>query len=499
MKYGFVATRLATRLAESLAAVLIFASCASVPAQGRAPEWIFSTPKPDATNTYFVGSASDQGGDASAATNDAAANLLSSITQYIGVKVSVSSDATARATLDSYSTSIKTTVTSSSKNQVAGFSVKERYTQRDPKSKRVTVYVLASYATSDLEREKARIRKAFEEREDAVARPESEGRSLESEGRAYEAVRKYIEAAVVASGSDVDNADLKLERNVNNARSALSRLRFDASASAGYKGLVGQAFPKPLVARLLSGEGSSAPGVPGAVVLVTYQRKSGSNLVGKTESAMTDSSGAISFAPPAPDFVGKARFTLRLDFQSSIELLDRLPAKYASYRDSLVDELRAKSLDLGYEVLSAARSVPTAVAIADLDESGAAVEGAKTQAALIEALVREKFSVKGIAVGSEALVAMDEAAVTAAAKASGKYERAVFGTAAMREVRKDGTSYLASAKASVKVIELATGRILYQAERGATGLGSDEASARTAAYRALGLGAVAKDLLSSLP
>jgi hypothetical protein len=491
MKCGLVAV--------GLAATLVCASCASVPAKGKVPDWIFSNPEPDATNTYFVASASDSGGDIASATNDAAANLLASITQYIGVKVAVSSDAQAKATLDSYSANIESTVTSSSTNQVAGFTVKERYVQKDAKTKRITVYILASYITTDLESEKSRIQKAFQERIDAVGKPEAEGHSLESDGRVYEAVRKYIEAAVAASGSDIDNAELKLERNVNNARSALARLNFDASASSGYKGLVGQVFPKPLAAKLVSGEGVDAQGVAGAIVLVTYQRKAGSGLAGKTESVMTDASGGISFTPPVPDFVGKARFTLKLDFQSSIELLDNLPEKYASYRDSLVEELRAKSLELPYEVISAAKSVPMAVAIVDIDENGQAQDGAKAQAGLIEALLREKFNVNGIAVTADALIALDESAAAEAAKAAGSYERIAFGAARMTDVRKDGENYLATAKASVKVLDVASGRVLYQAERGVTGLGADEQSARASAYRELGLNTIAKDLLANLP
>jgi hypothetical protein len=483
------------------ALTLILAACASVPAEGKAPDWIFTTPKPDGTNTYFVGSSSDQDGDVAAATNSAAANLMSSITQYIGVKLSATTDAQAKATLDSYTANITSTVTSSSKNQVSGFTVKERFVQpsTDKKAKRVTVYILAAYATADLEKEKARILKVFAEKEDAVAKPEAEGRSLEDGGRAYEAVRKYVEAAVAASGSDIDNADIKLERNINNARSALSKLRFDTSASAGYKGLVGKEFAKPFSARLVSGEGSAAPGVPGAVVLFSYQRKSGTRIVSKTESVMTDGSGSISFTPPAPDFVGKAKFALKLDFQSTLDLLDKLPDKNAALRESLAQELRAKFVELPYEVASGARSASMAVAILDLDENGAAVAGAKAQAGLVEALLREKFSVKGISVSVEALTAMDEAAVSAAAAAAGKYDRVAFGTASIASVRKDGSNYLATGKAAVKVLDLASGSVLYSAERGATGLGSDEKSARAAAYRELGLNAIGKDLLSNLP
>jgi hypothetical protein len=484
-----------------VAASLAFASCASVPAQGKAPDWIFETPKPDAANTYFVGSSSDQNGDQAAAANDAAANLMSSIMQYIGVKTTTTTSAEAKATLDSYSANIRSSVTSSSQNQVSGFSVKQRFIQKDKdkKSKRVTAFVLAAYATADLEKEKARILKVFKEREDAVAKPEAEGRSLEDSGRAYEAVRKYVEAAVAASGADIDNADIKLERNINAARSVLSRIRFDASASTGYRGFVGQDFKQPFAAKLVTGEGAAAPGIPGAVVLFSYQRKSGTRLVTKTESVMTDASGAIVFTPPAPDFVGKAKFTMRLDFQSTLDLLDKLPEKFAANRDSLASELKAKSVDQPYEVVSNARGIAMAVAILDLDESGGAVAGSKAQAGLIEALLREKFSVKGVTVSKDDLVGMNEAAVQAAAAAAGKFERVAFGTARAASVRKDGSNYLATGKAVVKVLEIASGRILYSAERGATGLGSDENSARAALYRELGLNAVGKDLLSNLP
>jgi hypothetical protein len=488
------------RLAISvLAAIaLSFASCASVPAQGKAPDWIFTTPKPDATNTYFVGSASDATGDAAAATNDAAANLMASITQYIGVKLNVATTAEAKATLDSYQANIKSTVTSSSQNQVSGFSVKERFVQTDKKTKRVTVYVLAAYATADLEKEKARIADLIKKGVEAVEGPEREGNALLADNRGYEAVRKFVEAAVAASGSQIDNADVYFQRDINSARTALSKIRFDTSASSGYKGLVGQDFKQPFRAKIVSGEGAGAPGVPGAVVQLSYQRKSGTRLVSKTESVMSDASGAIVFTPPAPDFVGKAKFGLRLDFQSTLDLLDKIPEKYAAFRDSLAEELKSKLVDVPYEVASNARAVPMAVAVLDLDESGAVV-GGLAQAGLVEALLKEKFAVKGVALPRDAIIAMDDSAVAAAAAAAGKFERVAFGTVTITEVRKDGSNYLATGKARVKVIEVASGTPLYTAERGATGLGSDEKSARAAAYRELGLNAIGKDMLSNLP
>jgi hypothetical protein len=481
-----------------VAMTLVLASCTTVPAQGKAPDWIFTTPKPDAVNTYFVGSASNPAGDTAAATNDAAANLMSSITQYIGVKVNVATSAEAQATLDSYSANIKSTVTSASQNQVSGFSVKERFVQTDKKTKRVTVYVLASYATADLNKEKARIADLIKKGIDAVEVPEREGNALLDQNRGYEAVRKFVEAAVAASGSSIDNAEVYFERDINSARSALSRIRFDASASAGYKGFVGQAFAQPFVAKLVSGEGTGAPGVPGAVVQLSYQRKSGTRLVSKTESVMTDGSGNVNFTPPPPDFVGKAKFSLKLDFQSTLDLLDKIPENYAAFRDSLAAELRAKIVDVPYEVVSGARSVAMAVAILDQDENGGVV-GSLAQAGLIEALIKEKFNVRGLALPADSLAAMDDAAVTAAVSAAGRYDRIAYGIARISNVRKDGANYLADGKATVRVLEVSSGRTLYTAERIATGFGADEKSARAATYRELGLNAVGKDLLSNLP
>ncbi len=476
------------------AAALVLASCAGSPADVRPPDWVLSAPRPDGTYTYFSGSSSSAAGDEAAALNDATANLIASITQYIGVRIDVNSTAEARATLDSYAADIRSTVTSSSRNRLAGFAVKERFVQRDKATGRVTVYVLASYVTVELEKEKARIAAVFKEREDAVAKPEAEGRALEASGRTYEAVRKYVEAAVAASGSDVDNAEIKLERNVNNARTALSKLRFARPASESYTAFVGQGFPKPFAAKLVSGEGSGAPGVPGAALQVSYQRKSGTRLVSKTESAMTGPDGSISFTPPPPDFVGKAKLTVRLDFQSTIELLDRLPAKYAALRDSLEDELRGRSVEIPYEVVSKARDASMAVAVLDSDTGGAL-----TQAGLVEALLKEKFKVKAVAVARSALEGMDDGAVLSAAKAAGAFDRVAFGVARIDEARKDGTSFVAQASATVKVLDLATGAVLYSAERTAMGVGADEEAARKAAYRELGASAVGKDLLSNLP
>lgn len=289
------------RLLMALTTVFaVFVSCTTVPAQPKAPAWTSTIPAPDATNTYFVGYASDPGGDVAKATTAAANNLLSSIMQYIGVRVSVDTSAIAKATLDSYSADITSTVTSSSTNQISGFSIKDRYVWRDNRTGQVVVYVLAAYATGDLDREKARIAALFQEKVDAVAKPESEGLALAGSGHYYDAIRKFIEAAVAASGADIDNAEIKMERNVNEARTALSEIHFVDTGTGLVKGLVGQPFATPFAVRLEAGEGDATQGVPGAALKVSYQRRQGGRLLSKTESAVTGADGVLNFTPPPP-------------------------------------------------------------------------------------------------------------------------------------------------------------------------------------------------------
>ena len=481
---------------------LVLASCASAP-RSKVPEWVLATPRSDAAYSYFVGQASAPEGRLSDAMGDAAANLVASIVQYIGVAVRVDTSATAKATLDSYSAEIRQSVTTEAASRLSGFLIKERYVFTDKASGRVTVYVLAAYATADLEREKARIAALFKEKEDAVAAPEAAAAALAKAGRAYEAVGKYIEAALAASASGVENAGLKAERNINSARDLAARLRL-SSVAAPSRAFVAEPFATPFTFRVSLEGGNGSGGVAGAKVLVRYLRRQGTRTASKTESATTNTDGLLSFSPPPPDFVGKGRLTVGLDFRSAMDLLAALPGVYSQAAGALEDELRASSIEVSYDIDSKAKDLPTALAIVDIDDGGA-LSGTQTQDALAEALTRERFALRPSGIDAASLATMGDAAVLAAARVAapaalgGAYARLVYGRALIIRVRKDGSTFIAEAKADIKAIDLSSGALLYSAERAASGLGPDEAAARKAAYRDLGLNAVAKDLLASLP
>ncbi len=487
------------RIAIVALAGCILAACATTPQSKQAPEWTLTTPSADATYTYFVASSSDSKGDPALATEDAALGLISQITRYMGVDISVATTGVAKGTLDSYSADVTSVVKQTGSSKVSGFSIKDRYVVRD--GSMVTVYVLAQYVTTDLNKEKARIAAVFKEKVDAVAKPETAGDAAAESGRHFDAIKNYVEAAVAASGSDIDNASIKLERNVNKARSVLGKLRFirvDAPTTAS----LGKDISKPFQARLVYGEGDRATGVPGAEVYVSYQRRQSSGrVVGRTERAMTDEKGIVSFTPPAPDFVGKATLSLALNLDSTRELLDKIPAAYSALVEAIGDDMARRSLSFEYVIASAARSIPTGVTIVDLGDNGKPATTSIAQGGLFETLAKEKFKT-GLAPLNPAIVAaLDDEAVLKAAKiqyGSG-LARLIYGVAKIENSVKDGSMWQVTARMTVRCVEFSTGIILYSVEKTAITVAADEATAKRSALLQVARDAVAKDLMANLP
>ncbi|HOX91441.1 MAG TPA: hypothetical protein PLC54_00860 [Spirochaetales bacterium] len=483
-----------------MAIAVLAVSCVSSPSGGKTPGWVLQTPAPDGTYTYFVGSSSDASGNAVTAGNDAASSLVSEITRFMGVRVTAQTSGVAKGSLDEYSAQVTSTVTQTGSSRLSGFKVLERYQVKQPDGT-LAVYILASYVTADLNKEKARISALFQEQQDAVAKPEAYGDASASAGRYFDAVKSYIEAAVAASGSDIENAQIKMERNVNKARAVLGKIRFvrvDAPTTAG----LGKEYAKPFSARLVYGEGDGAPGIPSAEVYAVYQRRQSSGrVVTKTERLMTDAKGLVSFTPPPADFVGKASFVFTINLDSARELLDRMPTSYESYVDAIQEDLSRRSLSFEYLVASDAKTVPMGIAVLDLGPDSKALSSSDAQSGLLSTFAKEKFKVGLAPIDAATLASMDDGKILAAAKAlyASGLTRFVYGVARISEVRKDGSMWQASAVMTVRCVDLATGIILYSAEKTSIAVGTDEASARRAAMTQVARDVVAKDMMANLP
>lgn len=481
-----------------MAACLLAFSCVSGPSQAqKAPGWVLDVPDPDATYTYFVGDSSDPTGDQAKAIDQANGIIISNIVKYMGVKIKAEFLGETQATLDSYAASMKQKITETSQARIVGFTVMEKFISKPKgkKSKAVNAYVLAKYETKELNKERDRIRKLIEEQENQVLVPERAGNEALSAGRSADAAMSFLQAAAGAVGIDVDNKEIKIERNLNNARNALVPLRI-VRASAPSLVALGQEMPEPFVAKVVSGEGDSAPGVPGVKLAVSYQRKQASGrLTSKTVDLVSDSRGLVSFSPPAFDYVGASKVGMALNLSSAMDLLDRIPRTYDAFKDSLAKEVASKYLEIEFRIGSNAKEIPVQVAVVDVSLEGSAA-GSYAQASVIDGFLREKFKATAAAAAKAAVLSGDEAAVLAQAKALGA-KRLVYGLAKLESVKKDGEAYVAVCRLSLSVLDAESGTVLTSSDKTAISVGSTEAEARSNAFRDSGKAGV-KDLLSKL-
>ena len=478
----------------ALLAAFVLLSCAGAPSAKKAPAWTLQTPPPDSTYTYFVGYSDAAAGQTAQATDAATAGLIAEIMRYIGVTISAESSATAKATVDSFQSDMVQTVRQSSTSRVAGFQVAEKYVAE--RKDGLTVYILGRFETKALEGERRRIAAVFQEKIDAVARPEAEAKALLSAGDAAGAAKKFIEAAAAASGSDIENSAIKFERNLNAAKDAVSRLSL-AKLNDRLQASAGTPFAEPFRVAVRS----SAGPVSGVPVIVSHQaRLANGRMVTRNVSLVSGSDGVVSFSHPTPEFVGKATLTVRLDLSAATEPLYGVPDGFRSMVAGLEDEIAAKRVSVEYSVVSAAKSIPTAVLIVDMDSSGAAAVGT-TSSALVSALASNGFAVMTAPLGADAVAGKDDASVLASAKAGlgPAVKRFVYGTARIASVRDDNGQKITTVTADVRVVELATGKLLYSSTKQASAVSANEREAVESARRQLGLKAIGEDVVSSLP
>lgn len=482
-------------VASALVLSLVGLSCTSGPEPVKAPDWVYNTPAADSQYTWFVGYSESASSSEAEAFDDATASIIAEIVRYMGVKVTAESTATAKSDLETLERSLEQTVKQSSNARMAGFQVEDRFVMKKSGGG-IAVYILGKYLTKDLEAEKKRIAAVFKEQLDAVSVPENEGRSLLADGDVIAAARKFIEAAAAAIGADIDNADIKFERNINQAKSAMGGLNF-VKLNDNLQTAPGTSFAEAFKARA-EYKGRALAQVP---VLVSYQYKMPNGRMGTRKvNLVSDAEGTISFEHPLPDFVGKASLTMRLDLSAATEPLYTAPFALQSMVAGLEDEIVAKRVVFEYSVASNARSVPTAVFIVDLDASENA-STATSSSALQQALTANGFTIIPVNVPASVILTGNDVSIPQAIKAAlgSKAQRAVWGISRVVRVKDDQGQKMATVSAEVKVADLATGQILYTAVKQAIGMGANEAQAIDAARRQLAQKTIGQELAASLP
>lgn len=473
------------KLVTAVLLALTLAGCAGGAATRPAPDWVTTPPGEDRDFMYFTGSGSSPEGDQVKAEEIARGALIDTIMQYLGAKITAETTSVARATVDSFQTDVRQQITQSSSGRIAGLSLADTWVDRQ--KARTTVYLLAKFARADLAREKKRIEAVFQEQVAAVSGPEAEAKAMDAEGRHYEAAVKYIEAAAAAAKSDLDNAKIKFERNINQAKAALDRISL-VKLNDNLKTGAGKPFADPFRLKVVSGAAAADPGVPDAALLASYAEiRSGSKQM-RAVPLKTGADGVASFTHPVPEFVGSERLTVGIDLSAHLVSLRKLPKDLQVMVGGLEDLAAKKRAVFSLEVISQARDIPTGIAVASLDIAGNPLGANDFAAGILKTLTGARFKVKSVALEAGRIVGRDDADVVAAAAGRGAdgSGRVIFGSAQVTGTEQDGEMTIARASATVKVADMKTGAILLTVTRSKTVPVKGAAAALSAVLQKLG-------------
>ena len=444
------------------------------------PQWVVSPPADTADSVYFIGSGS--AADDAAARSAAGADLVSSVTRFLGVKVTSETTVTARDSLKEFTTTLDNTIKESSEAILGDFRIVDSYSEE--KNGTVSVYLLGEYKKSSLLKERERIQAVFAEQREAVSGPEREGDSLFSRGEYYKAAVKYIEAASAASVSDIDNADIKFRRNMDKARKAVSQLELVSSGKV-LSAYINQPFTEPFVS-LVQGGGRALAQVP---VLVVYKvvKANGKKAVRRTVVS-SDDSGRVSFLRPPAAFVGSETLTMSLDLSSAMEKLNDVQKDFYPDVEALEDMTASKRVTFNYKVLSHAKEIPTGILVFDEDNSGALTGKVDTASGILEVLSSLHFTVNSLPVDTEVRKLSDTMLIEHVRKLYGdSVKRLIFGKAGIAAFSEENGMYTVKVSGDIKVVELGSGKVLYSSgTKFKTALGSNLNSAISAAFKQFG-------------
>lgn len=467
------------RLLPVILAAAIYSACTTpVPVP---PEWVTAVPENNSEYSYFLGVGSSSDGNEGEAAAEAGTLIVADITKYLGVRIVSDTTAEARDAYGKFESSLTSVVKESSSARLSGLRISERWV--DSNDAGVTVYLLAEYSTPELTAEKIRLAELFKEKQEAISGPEKAGDSLFLEEKHYRASVQYIEAALAASNSELENANLKFERNITKARESIDHIMIK-NLSAPVLTYIGDGFKEAFTVQLTS-DGKPAEGLP---VTVSYKelRENGRKTV-RTHTVLTDSSGLAAFTPPVPNWVGKERITFFLDMRAVIEPLEEVSFKLLQYVDGLEQAVNSKRTFFDFEVLSKAVEIPTCVMVMDVDRSGNPLSKTDTASGILSELSDAGFDVFLLPVDYRMTAVSDAELIELIRSQYGNvYERFIFGTAEISSFEESGSSVIVKVTGKIKAVELESGKILFSASEQKRARGGNNSATISAAFTSLG-------------
>jgi len=332
---------------------------------------------------------------------------------------------------------------------------------------------------------------------DPLTEMERTGDDLVTQGHYFEAVNQYVNAASFAVAEGAAPRAERFQSILGKAQAVLSQFSL-TTTTPPQNTKSGQPFDSAFAVKLNYGAGAQAPSVSGALLRFSYKTKVNGHLVMTGQSVKTGTLGEASVTLPVPDFGAKDNVVVMIDVNPWLEVLAKVPANLRVPVSKLEPLMADRKLLLPYSVESASKQIPLIVALADFDEKGS-VRHQETTVALIAALKDAGFQASGLSINLSLLKSASENVVLTAWRFQGKTTgRAVYGTASLVSVVAADSQFSAEVSGTLKVVDLATNKPVYQYKNSKIATGADKASAVTQGFRQWALDAAAA-MTSELP
>ncbi|THB65595.1 MAG: hypothetical protein D6B26_03640, partial [Spirochaetaceae bacterium] len=392
----------------SIVTMFLVLACGTGPGGRDVPEWVVQRPAPDADSYYFVGSGV---ADIQPEAEDIASRaLIGEIVRFIGVEISSETTATARSSLDSYEAELEEQVRQKGQAVVSGFTIADSYVVQ--KDDEVIVYLLGKYDRGRLESEQQRFQDIFQMKQDAVDVPAARGERLFEQGRFGQALPFLFEAAAAAQVSSIENAEIKFDRSTSIARQIIESLAIEPQVLQVQVDLNTQ-LPEPIGIRVYATRQGTRFPVSDLPFQVTYRELRNQRMVVRTARLLSDEDGFVYFDLPPTNYSGKQEIVFRLDLYSAIEPLREGGDRYMSRVDALEEAASSVSVSIPLISVSGARSRSTVVLAADIDQTGAVIDGQSTAQGILAELTSAEFSLVEYAMPVDRLAGMSNSELLA--------------------------------------------------------------------------------------
>lgn len=463
--------------------VMILTSCAT--GGGRqVPDWVLQPPVPTRDTEFFVVSGFDAGGNETRASESAANALILEINQYLGVNVDLLSQSEGRGSIDEYEESLRTTINVTGSGQLAGLRIQDRYTREDDRG--ITVYVLAAYDKNALEAERAKREALIAEQEDAVSRPEAEGKAAVAQGDLAGALRGYANASLAALGSGIRNADIKFERNMMALAEVIRSIELKVSSLPSQL-LVNRQPTEAFEIEVLF-RGRPAAGVD---ILASFaEAQSGGRTRIRNVNLTSDQGGIAHLVLPPPTLIGNQTLSLQPDLSGYLRGLEEVPREYRALSDALFDNAASVLTRVPYQVISLAREVPMGLLVLDLDAAGNPSGERSTASGINETLTAGGFRISQLNLSASQLGFSGRINPQTVIQYLDQQnlqgvDRLVLGTASLSSVEeRDG--YIVRVNGTVEVYDRHSGQLLFSQSGIKTSQSSSSQRAISSAFTDLG-------------